>query len=298
MGCVNEKTVEKSKALNSGYPTCRLTIPLTSEVSCLTSLKDEKLVLGAKSELQLFEEENKTITTIGKEHKGSINCLLTLSNGNVASAGQDNTIKIWDINKKQVLSTLTGHTSMIWDLCETDNSQLLSASDDNTSRIWNLKTNQSERFCKCSRHVSSVAILKNNKVLVASGKNIFLYDLKTKEQESFLDINVWYFKVLSNGDVACGLGNGLLYIITVTDEILIKTKFERGHNTTINFIIELDNHKIVTSSDENDLILWDPNDPESMYLIKGHTDIVTGLCFISGTKFASTSRDKTLKIWE
>ena len=94
------------------------------------------------------------------------------------------------------------------------------------------------------------------------------------------------------------MGNGLLYIINVTDEILIKTKFPRGHNKTINFIIELDNHKIVTSSDENDLILWDPQDPESIYFLKGHTDIVTSLCFISGTRFASASRDKTLKIWE
>ena len=113
-----------------------------------------------------------------------------------------------------------------------------------------------------------------------------------------MDISVWSLKELSNGDVACGLGNGLFYIISVTDELLIKTKFQRGHNKTINFIIELENHKIVTASDENDLILWDPTDPDSMYILKGHTDIVTSLCFISGTRFASASRDKTLKIWE
>ena len=74
-------------------------------------------------------------------------------------------------------------------------------------------------------------------MIIASGKNIFLYDLKTKQQESFLDINVWSLKELSNGDVACGLGNGNLYIITVTDELLIKTKFPQGHKKTINCII-------------------------------------------------------------
>ena len=154
------------------------------------------------------------------------------------------------------------------------------------------KDKKNENLCKCSRHVSSIAILKNNKVVLASGKNIFLYDLKTKQQESFLDISVWSLKELSNGDVACGLGNGLLYIISVTDELLVKTKLEFRR------VLFRSNHKIVTSSDENDLILWDPNEPESMYLLKGHTDIVTGLCFISGTRFASSSRDKTLKIWE
>lgn len=298
MGCSNERTVEGNKTINSGYPVCRLTIPLQTQVTAIASLNNERLVLGSKNEISLFEGENKNITTISKEIKGRINCLIRLSNGNVASGGQDTTIKIWDIDKKQLVSTLTGHTSMIWEIRELDGNRLISASDDNKSKIWDLKTKKNEDLCKSHRHISGLAILKNNKVVVASGKNIFLYDLKTKEQESFLDISVWTLKELSNGDVAAGLGNGLLYIIQVTDELIIKTKFPRGHNKTINYIIELDNHKIVTSSDENDLILWDPNDPESMYMLKGHTDLVTCLCFISGTRFVSTSKDKTLKIWE
>ena len=298
MGCGNERTVEGKKSSNVGYPVCRLTVPLTIEVDAIAPLNNEKLVLGAKNQLQLFEGENKSITTISSEHKGRINCLIKLSNGNVASGGQDTTIKIWDIGKKEAICTLTGHTSIIWEIRELEGNKIISASDDNKSKIWDLKTKKSEDLCKSNRHVSGIAVLKKNKVIIASGKNIFLYDLKTKQQESFLDINVWSLKELSNGDVACGLGNGLLYIIQVTDELLIKTKFPQGHKKTINCIIELDNHKIVTSSDENDLILWDPNDPESMYLLKGHTDIVTSLCLISGTRFVSASRDKTLKIWE
>ena len=298
MGCGNERTVEGKKIQNNGYPVCRLIVPLTTEIDAIAPLSDDKLVLGAKNELQLFESENKTITTISNEHKGRINVLIHLSNGKIASGGQDNTIKIWDIEKKEVICTLKGHTSIIWELRELGDNKIISGADDNKSKIWDLKTQKSEDFCKCSRHISGIAVLKNNKIIIASGQNIFLYDLKTKEQESFLDIKVWSLKTLSNGDVAAGLGNGLLYIISVTDELLVKTKFPRGHNKTINCIIELDNHKLVTSSDENDLILWDPNDPESMYMIKGHTDIVTSLCFISGTRFVSASRDKTLKIWE
>ena len=283
---------------NFGYPVCRLTIPLTIEVDAIAPFDNDKLVLGAKNELQLFESENKSIITISKEHKGRINCLIRLSDGRIASGGQDNTIKIWDIDKKKSIYTFKEHTSIVWEIRELEGNRIISGADDNKSKIWDLKTQKCEDFCKCNRHISGIAILKNNKIIIASGQNIFLYDLKTKQQESFLDIKAWALKELSNGDVAVGLGNGLLYIISVTDELLIKTKFPRGHNKTINCIIELDNHKIVTSSDENDLILWDPNEPESMYFIKGHTDIVTSICFISGTKFASTSRDKTLKIWE
>ncbi len=298
MGCSSERAEEGNKKKNGGYPVCRLTIPLTEEIGSMAPVNNDNIVLGAKGELLLFENESKSIISISKEHKGRINCLIRLSSGKVASGGQDNTIKIWDIDKKQLITTLTGHTSIIWEIRELEGNKIISGADDNKSKIWDLNTNKCEDFCKCSRHISGIAVLKNNKIIIASGQNIFLYDLKTKQQESFLDVKAWALKELSNGDVAVGLGNGLLYIVSVTDELLIKTKFPRGHNTTINCIIELENNKIVTASDENDLILWDPNEPESMYFLKGHTDIVTSLCLISGTKFASCSRDKTLKIWE
>lgn len=305
MGCGCERTVEGLKIENNGYPVCRMTINLEIELDAMTAISSDKLILGAKEELQLFEGENKSITTVSKEHSGRINCLIKLSNGTVASGSQDNTIKIWDIEKKEAKYTLNGHTSIIWDIRELEGNRLISASDDNISKVWEFnekkKAFESYDLCNSHRQISSIAVLKNNKVILATGKNLFLYDLKTKKQESFLDIpkgGVWAIRELSNGDVAVGLGNGLLYILKVTDELIVKTKFVQGHKRTINSIIELDNHKIVTASDEKDLILWDPNDYESMYLLKGHTDVVTCLCFISGTRFASASRDKTLKIWE
>ena len=305
MGCSTGRTVERDKINNKGYPTCRLSIPLEMEVGSLSALNNDKLILGAKEELQCFDILSKSITPISKEHKGRINCIIKLSNGNIATGSQDNTIKIWDIDKKEVLYTLNGHTSIIWEIRELEGNKLISASDDNLSKVWEFndkkKEYESYDLCNSRRHISSVAVLKNNKVILATGINLFLYDLKTKKQESVLDLptgGVWAVRELSNGDVAVGLGNGLLYILKITDELIVKTKFSQGHKRTINTIIELDNHKLVTSSDEKNLILWDPNEPEAMYLLKGHEDIVTCLCFISGTKFASVSRDKTLKIWE
>lgn len=303
MGCESGKTVEADKNPNmeKGYPMCKLTIQLTMDVDALTAIDDNRLILGGVEELQLFDGQTKAISEISKEHNGRINCLIKLSDGKIVSGGQDNTIKIWDIEKKQTLFTLKGHSSIIWDIRELEGNKLISASDDNKAKIWDMNTKKEVcTLFNSHRHVSSIAVLKNNKIILSSGRQVILYNLNTKEQESCLDIKkgVWCLKTLSNGDVAAGLGNGALYIIKVTDELTIKTIFCQGHKKTINSIIELDNHKIVTASDENDLILWDPNEPDTMFLIKGHTDLVTCLCFISGTRFASASRDKTLKIWE
>jgi WD40 repeat protein len=69
--------------------------------------------------------------------------LIKLSNGQIASGGQDNTIKIWDIDKKELLYTLEGHTSIIWEIRELEKNKLISASDDNKSKIWDLNTKKS-----------------------------------------------------------------------------------------------------------------------------------------------------------
>ena len=297
MGCSSEKTKEILVQENKGYPVCRLSIPITSEVDSMLSYDSKHLLLGGLNELLIFDFNTKEVSLISKEIKRRINCLIKLPDGKVASGGQDSKIKIWDINKKECVDTLEGHTSMIWDIKYVDN-QIISASDDNSSKIWNLEDKSSKNLFHSKRHISCVAILPNNKVLLAAAKNLLLFDLKTKQQESFLELKAWTILALKNGDVAAGLGNGLLYILQITDEIKIKTQFARGHNATINTIIELKNEKLVTCSDENDLILWDKTDPESIYFIKGHTDKIRCLCYIEENKFATVGYDNFLKIWE
>ena len=298
MGCSGEKTKEEFPDINRGFPICRLSIPITNEIDSIISFDSKHIILGGKDELKICDLGTQEISLISNEHQGRINCLIKLPNGNIASGGQDSKIKIWDVNKKICLYTLEGHSSIIWDIKYLQKNKLISASDDNSCKLWNLDSKTNEIIFKGRRHISCVAILKNNKILFAEGKNLILYNLKTKDQESCLDIKVWTLKVLKNGQVAAGLGNGLLYILEITDEINIKTQFGRGHKTTINTIIELENEKLITSSDENDLILWDRNEPDSIYEIKGHKDVITSLCLIEKNKFASVSRDNTLKIWE
>lgn len=296
MGCSTERTIEKVPDKNKGLPSCRLTISLTDEVDSLLLYNSKTLLLGGKEELQIFDFDAKNITTISKEHKGRINSLIKLKDNRVVTASADYTIKIWDIEKKECLNTLEGHTSILWDIKYIPDDRILSAADDNTSRIWNLNNNKNSYFYKSKRQISSIAVLGNNRVLLASGKNILLFNVDTKEQITFLDKSVWVLKVLKNGDVAAGGKD--LYILKVKDEIKINTEFAKGHKTTISGIIELDNELLVTHADEKELILWDRTDPESIYLIEGHEDSITALCHIKGNRFASVSLDKTLKIWE
>lgn len=301
MGCASGKTIEGNKIENNGYPLCRKTVPLSIDVDSLTVYNEDKIILGGKNELQQYDFIKNQIFPISKEHKGRINCLIKLSNGKIVSAGQDNSIIVWDVDKNKSLCSLTGHKSMIWCISEVKKNKLISGADDRTLKLWDLNSNKFEDdLYKGNNEVSAAIQLKTGKILLSSGAHLMLYNLESKNEEKSLEIasGIWCLKELKDGTVAAGLGNGDVIIVDISGEITIKTKFKKGHKNAVCSIIELDNGKIVTAADENNLLIWDPKDVDAMYAIEGHTDNITGLAFISGTKFASVSKDKTLKIWE
>ena len=141
--------------------------------------------------------------------------------------------------------------------------------------------------------------LKTGKVLIGSENNLCLFDLDTKKKLTNIEVEtgIWCIKELADGTVAIGEGNGNISILEVGNDIKIKCVL-KGHTKPINSIIQLNNQKLVTSSDENNIILWDLKDPDAKYFIEGHTNLVSCLTLLEGNKFISVSKDMTLKIWE
>ena len=300
MGCFQGRTIEEDRSKeNHGFPTCRKSINLEKLVDSLADYDSEKIFLGAKDELQLLDLKTDTITCFSNEHKGRINVLIRLKDGKIASGGQDKLIKVWDINSKESLMTLEGHTSMIWALNEVAGNKLISGGSDKRALIWDMNEKKLDFELYKDKEISAVLQLKNGKVLVCSENNLCLFDLDTKQKLTNLEVptGMWSIKELHNGNVAIGKGNGEICILEIGNEIKIKLTL-RGHKKAINSIIELENHRLVSCADENNMILWDLDDPEGKYFIEGHTNKVSSLALLSGNKFVSVSIDQTLKIWE
>ena len=305
MGCAcaaGGKTFESKGKANSGFPLCQESIPLTTEIEVVLPINDENFILGGKDEIQILDLTKKEMKPYSKEHKGRINCIIKLSNGNIATAGQDKLIKIWDLTKNESLITLTGHTSMIWTINEIKENKLISGSSDKTCKIWDLNTKKEEcELYKGNEEISVTIQLKNEKVLICCGRKLLQFDIKTKKEEKSLDVGkgIWSIVELFNGDIAAGLGDGTIIVIGCENELKIKNTLNEGHTKSVSSLIELENGKIVSASDnENDMILWDVKDQSVKYIIQGHTDFVKSLALISGKKFVSVSKDKTLRIWE
>jgi WD40 repeat protein len=116
-------------------------------------------------------------------HRDSVNALIMLPSGILASGSKDKTIKIWNVTKSAVLNTLTSHSDSINALTVVNNRYLASGSLDKTIKLWDLTTFVKVKSWTTSRWLSYVSYLAYDKELdvLASGHfnmigQVFLWD--------------------------------------------------------------------------------------------------------------------------
>ena len=79
-------------------------------------------------------------------HKELIWCLCPISNKILASGSWDNTIKIWNIENRSIMSTLSGHTDIVTALCYVKEGVLVSGSWDDSLIIWSKSRPKSSTY--------------------------------------------------------------------------------------------------------------------------------------------------------
>jgi WD40 repeat protein len=93
-----------------------------------------------------------------------------LKNGQLASAGQEKTVKIWNHQTKECLKTLTGHTNHVVAILALQNGQVASGSEDNTVKIWDAETGECVRTLDHKAAVFCLTQLDNGH-LVSGGED-------------------------------------------------------------------------------------------------------------------------------
>ena len=79
-------------------------------------------------------------------HKDWIWCLCPISNKILASGSRDKTLKIWNIEDRSIMSTLSGHTDAVNALCYVKEGVLVSGSEDKSLIIWSKSTPESSTY--------------------------------------------------------------------------------------------------------------------------------------------------------
>ena len=121
----------------------------------------------------------------------------------VASAGEDNMIKLWNLTDNTV-RTLIGHTGRVNSVAFSSNGEMLaSVSDDRTIKLWNVHNQQNTATLREGTLFRSVAFSSDEQLLATGGwRHVKLWDVRRQAEIATLqhDQQVQTVAFSSNGE--------------------------------------------------------------------------------------------------
>ncbi|KAF8540104.1 vegetative incompatibility protein HET-E-1 [Trichophaea hybrida] len=224
----------------------------------------------------------------------------------LASASNDNTVRLWDTSTGASRGTLEGHSDSVRAVAFSPDSQLLaSASDDNTVRLWDPSTGASRGTLEGhSRSVSAVAFSPDNQLLAsASNDNIIrLWDPSTGASRGTLEGH-------SDSVYAVAFSPDSQLLASASDDNTVRlwdpsTGASRGtlegHSRSVSAVaFSPDSQLLASASNDNTIRLWDPSTGASRGTLEGHADSVYAVAFSPDSQLlASASNDNTVRLWD
>jgi WD40 repeat protein len=188
----------------------------------------------------------------------------------LATASADQTMKIWDADSGEELSSLSGHTDAVWDVAfSTDGQRLATASRDGTAKIWDAD----------------------------SGEELFSLPGHT-------DV-VWQVTFSPDGTrLATASADGTAKVWDVSSR---KELFTLADHTDVVFGVAFspDGTRLATASRDKTARLWaleasaDDNSVPRLLNLYLHDDSVYGVAFNAiGTRLATATGDGTALVWD
>lgn len=136
----------------------------------------------SSGQLVVYSQSLAQIITLNA-HSSGINRIKQILTKYVATASNDNTVKIWNPfnNAWSLIRTYSGHTANVYGLEYMDSDTMISGSSDQTIHVWSIGKGQLKRAISVNSIVYCLQMLANGYYLASglSNNNINIYDLNT-----------------------------------------------------------------------------------------------------------------------
>ena len=227
----------------------------------------------------------------------------------LATAGFDNTVKLWEVATRKLIQTLTGHTEAVLDLAfSPDGKLLVSVGKDHTVRLWEV---QSGRLARSIKTVADwhcgVAFNPDGSVLTVGSVGGGIYWWNTSNwQRVFPPYPAGKPRVAVQGLAFSPDGRQL---VSAAKERTARSwdmgsgkelrRFE-GHAAQVFSAAFSPNGKtLATGSEDMSIKLWDVESGKEIRTLRGHNGYVLRVAFSpDGLQLASASYDATLRLWD
>jgi WD40 repeat protein/serine/threonine protein kinase len=235
-------------------------------------------------------------------HTGPVRSVSFAPDGQtVATGGEDNEIRLWDIQAGEMVKELRGHASQVRDCTySADGNWLLSAGRDEVIKLWQPSKYAEEVVFEAPRTDDTILaahFARDGKSIVTASQDCTasLWDVKDRqlvkrfaEGHEFLASTAVFFA--DGSRLATGAGDGTVLLWDLATGTQLHRLEQTGYTAAI--AVSPDGQTIVTGSSGNEVNVWNVATGKLVNSLPGHEAPLTAAQFSSDGTWLATGDDQ------
>jgi sterol desaturase/sphingolipid hydroxylase (fatty acid hydroxylase superfamily) len=239
---------------------------------------------------------------------GSTNAVLSVAisagGRRVLSAGEDGTVKVWDVLAGLDVLTLKGHSGRVRSVAfSADGKRIVSGCEDGTVKVWDAATGQEQ--LSLDGHPSAVFAVATSsdgqRIFSACWAAVKVWDAATGQELLTLAQEPGAVLSVAVSPDGQSVASANWKNVTVFDGHTGRERLTLQGHTDLVFSVAFSpsGQQLVSGSLDGTIKLWDARAGVDQRTLKGHNGLVYCVTFSpDGKHIVSAGADKTVKLWE